>query len=32
MTNEEFVRRAYELAEVKDIPGWIGCFIPTGCS
>jgi ketosteroid isomerase-like protein len=30
MSNEEFVRRAYEIAEVKDIPGWIGCFNPDG--
>lgn len=30
MTNEEFVRRAYEIAEVKDIPGWIDCFNPDG--
>ena len=30
MTNEEFVRRAYELAELKDIPGWIACFNPDG--
>ena len=25
MTNEEFVRQAYALAEVKDIAGWIAC-------
>ena len=30
MTNEEFVRRAYEFAEVRDIPGWIDCFNPDG--
>ena len=30
MDNEEFVRRAYEIAEVKDIPGWIACFNPDG--
>jgi ketosteroid isomerase-like protein len=30
MNNEEFVRRAYEIAEVKDIPGWIACFNPDG--
>src|SRR4051794_3200735 len=30
MSNEAFVRRAYELAEVKDIPGWIACFNPDG--
>jgi ketosteroid isomerase-like protein len=30
MTNEEFVRQAYDIAEVKDIPGWIACFNPDG--
>ena len=30
MSNEEFVRRAYDIAEVKDIPGWIDCFNPDG--
>ena len=30
MTNEEFVRHAYDLAEVKDIQGWIDCFNPDG--
>jgi ketosteroid isomerase-like protein len=30
MTNEEFVRRAYGIAEVRDIPGWIDCFTPDG--
>jgi hypothetical protein len=30
MSNEDFVRRAYEIAEVKDIPGWIACFNPDG--
>jgi ketosteroid isomerase-like protein len=30
MTNEEFVRNAYALAEAKDIPGWIDCFNPDG--
>jgi hypothetical protein len=30
MNNEEFVRHAYEVAEVKDIPGWIACFNPDG--
>jgi ketosteroid isomerase-like protein len=28
--NEEFVRRAYEIAEAKDIEGWIDCFTPDG--
>jgi hypothetical protein len=26
MSNEDFVRHAYDLAEVRDIPGWIACF------
>jgi ketosteroid isomerase-like protein len=30
MDNEEFVRHAYEIAEAKDIPGWIACFSPDG--
>ena len=30
MTNEEFVRQAYAMAEVKDIPGWAACFNPDG--
>jgi ketosteroid isomerase-like protein len=30
MTNEEFVRHAYDLAEVKDIQGWIDYFTPDG--
>ena len=30
MGNEDFVRRAYDIAEVKDIPGWIACFNPDG--
>jgi ketosteroid isomerase-like protein len=30
MSNEDFVRRAYDIAEVKDIPGWIACFNPDG--
>jgi ketosteroid isomerase-like protein len=28
MTHEEFVRHAYDVAEVRDIPGWIACFNP----
>jgi ketosteroid isomerase-like protein len=28
MSNEDFVRRAYEIAEEKDIPAWIACFNP----
>src|SRR3954447_8411023 len=30
MTNEEFVRQAYAVAEAKDIPGWVACFNPDG--
>jgi ketosteroid isomerase-like protein len=30
MTNGEFVRQAYALAEAKDIQGWIDCFTPDG--
>ena len=30
MTNEEFVRTAYALAEERDIEGWIDCFNPDG--
>ena len=30
MTNEEIVRRAYALAEERDIEGWIDCFNPDG--
>ena len=30
MTNEEFVRQAYAIAEVKDLPGWAACFNPDG--
>jgi ketosteroid isomerase-like protein len=29
-SNEEFVRRAYEIAEAKDIEAWIDCFTPDG--
>ncbi len=29
-SNEEFVRRAYDIAEQKNIPGWIDCFNPDG--
>ena len=29
-SNEEFVRNAYAIAEVKDIQGWIDCFVPDG--
>jgi len=30
MGAEEFIRRAYEVAEAKDIPAWIDCFTPDG--
>ena len=30
MTNEEFVRQAYAIAEVRDIPAWVDCFNPDG--
>jgi ketosteroid isomerase-like protein len=30
MTNEEFVRQAYAIAEVKDLPAWVECFNPDG--
>jgi ketosteroid isomerase-like protein len=28
--NEEFIRSAYQVAEVKDVPGWIACYTPDG--
>ena len=30
MNNEEIIRRAYDLAEKKDIKGWAACFTPDG--
>ena len=30
MTNEEFVRDAYAIAEVGDIAAWVACFNPDG--
>jgi ketosteroid isomerase-like protein len=30
VTNEEFVRQAYAIAEVKDIAAWVECFNPDG--
>ena len=30
MTNEEFVRQAYAIAETKDIAAWVDCFNPEG--
>ena len=30
MTNEEFIRNAYHVAEIRDIPAWVACFTPDG--
>ena len=30
MTNEEFVREAYAIAETKDLTRWAACFNPDG--
>ena len=30
MNNEQIIRRAYELAEKKDIKGWVESFTPDG--
>jgi hypothetical protein len=30
MDNEQIIRRAYHLAEIKDIPGWVACFTEDG--
>jgi hypothetical protein len=30
MTNEEFVRHAYAVAEGKEIPSWVACFTSDG--
>jgi ketosteroid isomerase-like protein len=30
MTNEQIIRRAYEMAERKDITGWVNAFTPDG--
>jgi ketosteroid isomerase-like protein len=30
VTNEEFVRQAYAVAEVKDLAAWVACFNPDG--
>jgi ketosteroid isomerase-like protein len=30
MNNEQIIRRAYEVAERKDIKGWVECFTPDG--
>jgi len=28
--NEQIVRRAYQVAEEKDLEGWVNCFTPDG--
>ena len=28
--NERFIRNAYHVAEIKDIPGWVACFTEDG--
>jgi ketosteroid isomerase-like protein len=28
--NEAFIREAYRLAEIKDVPGWVACFNEDG--
>ncbi|MFE6894414.1 nuclear transport factor 2 family protein [Streptomyces sp. NPDC057694] len=28
--NEKFIRSAYQVAEVQDLPGWIDCFTKEG--
>jgi ketosteroid isomerase-like protein len=30
MTNEQFVREAYAIAEMKDLTRWVACFNPDG--
>src|SRR6202008_2411093 len=30
MTNEQIIRRAYEVAEKADVKGWVDCFTPDG--
>jgi ketosteroid isomerase-like protein len=30
MTNEQIIRRAYEVAEKVDVKGWVDCFTPDG--
>ena len=29
MINEQFIRNAYHVAEIKDIAAWVDCFTPT---
>ena len=29
-TNETAIRKAYQVAEDKDIPGWVDCFTNDG--
>jgi ketosteroid isomerase-like protein len=30
MNNEQIIRNAYKVAEIKDIPGWVACFTEDG--
>ena len=30
MDNEHIIRRAYQVAEQKDVAGWVACFTPDG--
>jgi ketosteroid isomerase-like protein len=30
MNNEQIVRDAYQVVEIRDIPGWIACFTEDG--
>jgi ketosteroid isomerase-like protein len=30
MNNEQIIRRAYEMAELKDVKGWVDSFTPDG--
>jgi hypothetical protein len=30
MSNEQIIRRAYELAEKVDVKGWVECFTSDG--
>jgi steroid delta-isomerase-like uncharacterized protein len=29
-TNEAFIRKAYQIAENQDVPGWVKCFTEDG--
>jgi ketosteroid isomerase-like protein len=28
--SEQFIRNAYHVAEIKDVPGWVACFTDDG--